>query len=157
MTIHTDENIPDWVLARMTQYCAYQERSMYDVKSKLRSFHLQEGIAELIIIKLKKENYLDEARFAKMFAQGKLRMNKWGKNKIYAALQQKQVPELFILQGLNEIDEQEYIHVLREVISAKSRELKEHDFDKHNQKLAKFAISKGFESRLVWDILNYKD
>jgi len=155
--IPSDTNIPDWVLSKMKQYCAYQERSMFDVKRKLDSFHLQEGMIEKIIIELENENYLDEARYAKVFANGKLRINKWGKNKIYAALQRKQVPEFFILQGLSEIDEQEYIHVLREVISAKSRELKETDYDKHNKKLAKFAIAKGFESRMVWDVLNYKD
>ena len=155
--LSSDKSIPEWVLDKMKQYCAYQERSMFDVKTKLDSFHLQEGIDEKIIIALKKENYLDEARYAKVFANGKLRINKWGKIKIYAALQRKHVPEFFILQGLNEIDEQEYIHILREVISAKSRELKESDFDKHNKKLAKFAISRGFESRMVWDVLNYKD
>ena len=155
--MQTEKDIPDWVLAKMKQYCAYQERSMYDVKSKLKSFHLQEGIAEKIILELEKENYLDEARYAKVFASGKIRINKWGKNKIYAALQQKRVPEFFILQGLSEIDEDEYLHVLREVISAKSREIKEPDFNRHNKKVAKFAISKGFESQLVWDILNYRD
>lgn len=155
--MQTEKDIPDWVLAKMKQYCAYQERSMYDVKSKLKSFHLQEGIAEKIIVELEKENYLDEARYAKVFASGKLRINKWGKNKIYAALQQKRVPEFFILQGLSEIDEDEYLHVLREVISAKSREIKEPDFDRHNKKVAKFAISKGFEPQLVWNILNDKD
>lgn len=154
---HTDSDIPDWVLAKMMQYCAYQERSMYDVMTKLSTFHLQEGMNEKIIMRLKKENYLDEARFAKIYASGKLRINKWGKNKIYASLQRKQVPEFFILQGLNEIDEDEYIKVLREVISAKSKEVKEPDFEKHNRKVAKFAITKGFESRLVWDILNYRD
>lgn len=153
----TDKNIPDWVLAKMKQYCAFQERCMFDVRTKLRSFRLQDGMEELVILELERENYLDESRYAKMFAGGKLRINKWGRNKIYAALQQKRVPEFFILQGLSEIDEEEYIHILREVISAKSRELKEQDFAKRNQKLAKFAISKGFEPRLVWDVLNYKD
>jgi regulatory protein len=153
----TDKNIPDWVLSRMKQYCAFQERCMADVKAKLKSFRLQEGMAERIILELEKENYLDEARYARGFASGKLRINKWGKNKIYAALQQKRVPELYILQGLSEIDEEEYLRVLRDVIAAKSRAVKEPDFNRRNQKVAKFAIAKGFEPGLVWDVLNYKD
>lgn len=152
-----DRDMPDWVLTKMKQYCAYQERSMQDVETKLAGFHLQEGMNEKIVMLLKRENYLDEARYAKIFASGKLRINKWGKNKIYAALQRKQVPEFFILQGLNEIDEEEYIRTLREVVSSKSKLVKEPDFDRHNKKVAKFAISKGFESNLVWDILNYRD
>lgn len=149
--------VPEWVLSKMMQYCAYQERCMFDVKKKLKTFHLQEEVYESIILKLKKEDYLNEERFAKIFAGGKLRINRWGKNKIYAALQQKRVPELFILEGLNAIDEEEYMSILHEVIAKKSQELKESDFNRRNKKLAKFAISKGFENRLVWNVLNYKD
>lgn len=152
-----DSEIPAWALSKMQHYCAYQERCIQDVKAKLKAFHLQEGMEEKIILALKDDKYLDEARYARVFASGKLRMNKWGKNKIYAALQQKNVPEFFILQGLAEIDDSEYLQILRAVISAKSREVKEPDFNKHTKKVAKFAISKGFEPRLVWDVLNYKD
>ena len=158
MTIRSKSaKIPDWVLSKMKQYCAYQERCMNDIKTKLETFHLQEDVCDNIILELKKENYLNEERFAKVFAGGKLRINHWGKNKIYAALQKKRVPELFILEGLNAIDDAEYLSVLREVIAKKSSVLKESDFNRRNKKLAKFAISKGFEHNLVWDVLNYKD
>ncbi len=146
--------IPDWVLTKMVQYCSYQERSMFEVKTKLKTFHLQDGMDEKIIMYLKKENYLDEARFAKVFASGKIRINKWGKIKIYAALQQKQVPEFFILQGLNEVKKEEYTNVLKEVIESKNKLLKDTDPVKRKQKLAKFATGKGFESDEVWKVLN---
>jgi len=146
-------DIPDWVLSKMKQYCAFQERSMFDVKTKLKTFHLQEDIYEQIIIELKKEDFLNEERFAKSFANGKLRINKWGRNKIYAAMQQKRVPELFILEGINSIDEDEYISVLKNVILKKSQELNESDSYKRNKKLAKFAASKGFESNVIWEVL----
>jgi len=149
--------IPDWVLSKMKQYCAYQERCMYDVKEKLKTFHLQEDVYEGIILKLKKEDYLNEERFAKVYAGGKLRINHWGKNKIYASLQQKRVPELFILEGLNAITDDEYLSTLHVIIAKKNTELKESDINRRNRKLAKFAISKGFEHNLVWDVLNYKD
>ena len=157
MPKQTDQKIPDWVLSKMKQYCAYQERCMFDVKTKLTEFHLRDDLYDKVIIQLKKEDYLNEERFAKVFASGKLRINKWGKNKIYAALQQKRVPELFILEGLGEIDQDEYINILRDLISKKSKELKVTDFSKKMKKLATFAISRGFESRLVWDVLNFKD
>ncbi|MBN2174990.1 MAG: RecX family transcriptional regulator [Bacteroidales bacterium] len=141
----------------MKHFCAYQERCMQDVKQKIAPLHLQEDIYDALISRLVREDYLNEERFAKSFARGKLRINKWGKNKIYAALQQKQVPELFILEGLNDIDDKEYKHILHEVISKKSKELKDSDYNRRNKKLAKFAISKGFEPNLVWDVLNYRE
>ena len=145
--------IPDWVLSKMQQYCAFQERCMFDVKTKLKTFHLQDDIYEQIVIELKKKDFLNEERFAKMFASGKLRINKWGRSKIYAAMQQKRVPELFILEGINSIDEDEYISVLKSVIEKKRNELNETDSFKRNKKLAKFAASKGFESNVIWRVL----
>jgi regulatory protein len=149
--------IPDWVLSKMQHYCAYEERCIQDVKTKLRTFHLQEDVYDSIINKLIKEDYLNEERFAKVFAGGKFRINHWGKNKIYAALLHKGLPELFILEGLNEIDPHEYITGLRAIISKKSKEVIEPDFSKKIKKLANFAVSRGFESNLVWDVLNFKD
>lgn len=126
---------------------------MLDVKTKLATFHLQEGIDEQVILLLKKENYLDEARYARVFAMGKIRNNKWGKIKIYTALQQKQVPEFFILQGLNLIDENDYINILTGLIASKNKLLKGKDSFQRNQKLAKFALGKGFEANLVWKVI----
>lgn len=146
--------IPEWVLSKMKQYCAFQERCMFDVKTKLKTFHLQEEVYEQIIIELKKEGYLNEERFATLFANGKLRINKWGRSKIYAALQQKLVPELFILEGINSIDDEEYINVLKNVLQKKNRELNEPDIFKRNKKLAKFAAYRGFEYDVISNLLN---
>jgi regulatory protein len=157
MTIKSNHQVPEWILSKMKHFCAYQERCMQDVKTKLATFHLQEEVYDAIISRLMKEDYLNEERYAKAFARGKLNINKWGKNKIYAALQQRNVPELFILEGLNDIDDKDYVAVLREVIAKKSQELTEKDHNRRNKKLAKFAVLRGFESNLVWDVLNYRD
>jgi regulatory protein len=152
---HTE--IPEWVLAKIQHYCAYEERCMSDVKSKLQTFHLHDDLPEAIINKLIRDDYLNEERYARVFAGGKFRINHWGRNKIYAALLQKGLPELFILEGLNEIDEQEYIKVLKGLLSKKSKEVTESNIALRNKKLANFAISRGFEHGLVWEILNVKE
>lgn len=149
--------IPEWVMSKMRQYCAFQERCISDVRNKIKTFHLQEDVEEKVINKLIKEDFLNEERYARLFAGGKFRINQWGKNKIYASLLQDGVPELFILEGLSEIDQQDYMTVLRTILSKKSREIKEKDYNRKIKKLANFAIGRGFEPNLVWDILNYRD
>ena len=146
--------IPEWILQKMRHYCAYQERSIFEVKTKLNTFHLQAEIYDDVINQLIKEDYLNEERFARVFASGKLRINKWGRNKIYLALQQKRIPELFILEGLNEIEESEYIKVLNELIAKKNRELSGINLSNRTRKLVNFAVARGFEPRLVWDVIN---
>lgn len=146
--------IPDWIMQKMKYYCAYQERSIFEIKTKLKTFHLQDEVFDAVINQLIEEDYLNEERFAKTFASGKLRINKWGRNKIYMALQQKRVPELFILEGLNEIEDTEYRRILSELIAKKDRELSESNLSKRNRKLVNFAIARGFEPKLAWDEVN---
>ena len=154
MPTHSKPEVPTWALSKLQNYCAYHERCMMDVKIKLQEFHLQEDIEDALINKLIEDNYLDEERFARIFAGGKFRINKWGRNKIYQAMQEKRIPELYILEGLNSIEEEEYLKLLRSIIRKKSDQLNEPDNLKKNRKLANFAISKGFEQNLVWDVLN---
>lgn len=153
---HSHE-IPEWVLVKMRQYCAFQERCITEVRTKLKPFHLQEEVAESIISKLIKEDFLNEERYARIFAGGKFRINKWGKNKIYSALLQNGIPELFILEGLNEIEQEDYLSTLRTLISKKSTEITEKDYNRKIGKLANFAIGRGFEPNLVWDVLKYRE
>jgi len=127
---------------------------MFDVRKKLSEFHLQEGMDESIILQLNKDNYLNEARYARTFASGKIRINHWGKIKIYAALQQKQVPEFYILQGLNEIDAKEYETVLQKVIDTKNKSMKDSKAEIRKRKLATFAAQRGFESDKIWKVIN---
>ncbi len=58
-----------------------------------------------------------------------------------------------INKALDEIDETEYRQTLKTILKKKERELTEDDFAKRKQKLVNFALGRGFESRLVWDVI----
>ncbi len=142
---------PDYLLEKARNYCAYQERCIFDVKKKLLQWKATEDTVEEVIKKLKAENYINEERFVKAFALGKLRHNKWGRNKIYYALKQKQVPDLYIQIGLGEIDEAEYLNTLKVVLSSKEVKAKD-EFTRLN-KLVQYAVQKGFQPELIWKVL----
>jgi len=144
----------EFLLAKMQNYCSYQERSLFDVKSKLINGKVQEKVIDEIINELVKEDYLDEERYAKAFAGGKFRINKWGKNKIINELNKKQIPDIYIQIGLQEIDDDEYFNTLKEIISKKDAIIKIADPEKRIQNLANYAISKGYNRGLVWKVLN---
>lgn len=142
---------PDFLLEKARNYCAYQERCLTDVKNKLLQWHASEETIEEVIKSLEDENYLDEERYARAFAVGKLRHNKWGRNKIIQALKQKQIPDLTIQIGLQAIDDDEYIHILKGVLSSKTVQGKD-EFIRQN-KLARYAAQKGFQVNLVWKVI----
>jgi regulatory protein len=142
---------PDYLMEKARNYCAYQERSLFDVKQKLMQWKATEATIEEVIKTLRAENYLNEERFAKAFALGKLRHNKWGRNKIIHALKQKQLPDLYIQIGLGEIDEEEYLNTLKAVLSDKKVQAKD-EFTRQS-KLVRYAMQKGFQADLAWKVL----
>src|SRR6187401_2447386 len=89
-------------LQKIKHYCAYQERSHYEVKEKLYSFGLYKNEVELLLSQLVEENYLNEERYAIAFAGGKFRIKQWGRVKIKYELKQKQVSEYSIKKALKQ-------------------------------------------------------
>ncbi len=140
-------------LEKMAKYCAYQERCQFEVRQKLFGTGFSEEETNNIICDLIEQNFIDEERFAKTFTRGKFRQKKWGRLKIKQHLKQKQISEYCINKGLQEITTKEYHEKLELVISKKSSNLiEENEFIK-KQKVAKYALSRGFESNLIWEIL----
>ena len=140
-----------FLLDKARKYCSYQERCIFNVKNKLIEWQASEKTIETIIRRLENEDYINEERFAVSFARGKLRNNKWGRNKIFYTLMQKNIPELYVQMGLSEIDEEEYLNVLKKVISSKT--INEQDGFRKNNKLVQYAVQKGFHANLAWKVI----
>lgn len=143
----------DEALVRMERYCAYQERSHHEVRSKLLDLKIYGDDLEEIIAHLVANNFLNEERFARTYARGKFRMKQWGKRRIVQELKRHEVSAYSIRKALEEISDTDYKNTLQDVIRKKSNLLAvENDYELQN-KLAQYAISRGFEQELVWEIL----
>ena len=140
-------------LAKIYRYCAYQERSHNEVKSKLYEYGLRRGEVDEILSRLITEGFLNEERYAKAFAGGKFRMMKWGRLKIQRELEVAGLTPKCVVLGLREIDQNDYIKTLVNLIKKKSSQTSEADVFKRKNKLARFAIGKGYEPELVWDAI----
>ncbi len=145
---------PHLALIKMQSWCAYQERCQQDTRNKLYELGLWPEAVENIIVKLIEDNFINEERFAMQFAKGKFNIKKWGRIKIKQELKQKRVSDYCLKKALQQIDEEEYIAMLTKVIATKKRLITEKNPIKLKFKLATFAISKGYERDLVFDILN---
>ena len=140
-------------LEKMKRYCAYQERCQSEVRQKLFILELSSEDIDNIICNLIEENFLNEERFAKNFVRGKFRQKKWGKIKIKQHLKQKGISDYCIKNGFKEINQEDYLKTLDIILLKKSKVLTDENTFIKKQKLAKYAIKKGFENNLVWDLL----
>lgn len=145
---------PTEAFARICRYCAYQERSHQEVRNKLFSFGLSTNDVEDLISQVITGGFLNEERYAKAFAGGKFRMKKWGRVKIQHELEAMGLTKNCIQRGLREIDPSDYRKMLRGLLEKKLREAQgeENEF-KRRDKVARFAIGKGYEPELVWEYI----
>jgi regulatory protein len=91
-------------LQKLQHYCAYQERSPFEVKRKLSLIKLPRKYHEEVIATLMEENFLDEYRFAEAFTKGKLNQKHWAPRRIRAGLQEHRIPKVTIDRILSEVD-----------------------------------------------------
>ena len=144
---------PDQVLDKMAKYCAYQERCVKDVTEKLKTFDIIPKDKEEILNYLLDNRFVDNERFTKAFVRGKINQSGWGLNKIRFHLIQKGIDKDLIDEALSQSDEEVYRQRLVEVLKAKAKTVKaENDFER-NRKLAAYAMQRGFEAGLVWEVL----
>lgn len=140
-------------IEKMAKYCAYQERCQSEVRQKLFGSGLNSDEIENVVCDLIEQNFIDEERFARAFVRGKFRQKGWGRMKIQQHLKQKQVSDYCIRKGFEEIETKEYLNKLDEIIEKKSKSLNETNEFVRNQKAAKYAIGRGYESELVWQVI----
>jgi regulatory protein len=141
-------------LPKVRQYCAYQERCHSEVKEKLYSFGLYKKDVEQLISHLIEENYLNEERFATVFAGGRFRIKHWGKVKIKYELKQKQVSEYCIKKALQEINTADYLKTLYKLTESKLKLLKtEKNIFTKKKKLHDYLLQKGFEGQLIQAVI----
>ncbi len=140
---------PSQALQKIKIFCAYQERSHQEVKDKLYSFGLYRMEVENILAELISENYLNEERFAKMFAGGKYRMKQWGRIKIINELKLKRVSPYNINIAIHEINENDYLQTLEKLALKKWQSLKADQYILREVKTTKYLMQKGFEVNLI--------
>ncbi|MEO6813367.1 MAG: regulatory protein RecX [Ginsengibacter sp.] len=141
---------PEQSLPKIKNYCAYQERCHADVRDKLYSFGLYKNEVEEIIYLLITENYLNEERFAVLYAGGKFRIKQWGKIKIKQSLKKKQISEYCIKKALSEIDQDDYEKTFEKLRDQKLKTLKsEKNIFIKKRKLQDFLLQRGFENEMI--------
>jgi regulatory protein len=143
----------DQALQKLRHYCGYQERCHSEVKEKLYNLGVLKNEHDSIIVTLIEEDYLDEERFAIVFAGGKFRMKQWGRIKIKYELKQKQVSEYSIKKALQQIKEDEYRKVLKKLADEKYIALKNEQPLVRKKKTIDYLLQRGFEMELVRGVM----
>ena len=127
------------------KFCGYRERSKKEVEDKLIAKSFNQKIIKVCIERLVELDFLNNIRFSKSFSRGKNNNNRWGKNKIKFHLKNKGLTDYEINIGIESIDEESYLNILKKNIELYNKKLKEPD----RNKLIGHLINKGYEMDLI--------
>ena len=134
---------------KLAALCAKGEHCSGEMLNKMRLWGLDEEAQETIMSKLVAGKYIDDERYCRFFVNDKIKYNKWGRRKIEQALWQKQMDESISQKILDEIDDSEYLQVLKPLLKSKEKSIKANNDYERKMKLMKFAIGRGFSMNLI--------
>lgn len=140
---------PRQALAKAEELCSRAEHCTGEIRQKLWKWGIPADDAEKIIDSLTSRRFIDDARFARIFARGKVIFNRWGRLKIKAALSAKHLDPATIAEALSEIDPGEYTKALQATIEAKRRSTPDANTYEGRTRIFRHAASRGFEPELI--------
>lgn len=143
---------PEAMLSRMASLCARSEQCEADIAAKLHKAGLSRDDADSIMRRLRDDRFLDNRRFARAFASDKSRFAGWGRVRIRMALAMKRIPSDIVAEALDNIDDEEYMKVMRRTARAKARTL-DISLRDDRTKLYRHLLSRGYESALAVKVI----
>lgn len=139
---------------QLAALCAQAEHCQQEMRDKMKRWEIDETVQNRIIARLVKERYIDDERYARAFVKDKIRYNKWGRRKVQQALWQKRIDDDIQHRVLDEIDEKEYLDVLRPLLKQKRKSTQADSDYELNQKLVRFALGRGFTFDIIRQCLD---
>ena len=137
--------------------CAQAEHCQWEMLEKMRRWEVPEEAQARVMQRLVSERYVDDERYAQAFVKDKIRYNKWGRRKVDQALWQKHIDEDIRKRVLDEVDDDEYLKVLRPLLKQKRKSTKANSDYELNQKLMRFAMGRGFTFDIIRQCIDVEE
>lgn len=131
----------------ISQWCLYRERSLFETRNFLLTKGVSKTDMEHILKHLTNENLINDCRFARAYVSGKIRINKWGKQKVLAGLYKHHISAKCIDVALNQVEENEYLRILNTHIASRIHQVS-------REQLIRWLIGKGFEYQLIVSLIS---
>lgn len=136
-------------LFRLTALCSQAEHCSYEMTEKMRKWQISDEAQARIMQHLVEERYIDDERFCRYFVKDKIRYNKWGRRKVEQALWAKHIDSDISKAILDEVDDAEYINILRPMIKSRRKQMKDMSEYEANARLMRWAIGRGFTFDII--------
>ena len=139
---------------QLAALCAQAEHCQQEMRDKMRRWEMAPEAQERVISRLVKERYIDDERYARAFVKDKVRYNKWGRRKVQQGLWMKRIDDDIQQRVLDEVDDEEYLTVLKPLLAQKRKSIKAESEYELTHKLVRFALGRGFTYDIIRQCLD---
>lgn len=151
------EKTEEEAFLQLAALCANAEHCQYEMLEKMKRWELSDEAQARVMARLIEERYVDDRRYARAFVKDKICYNKWGRRKVQQGLWMKRIDKEIQDEVLDEIDEKEYLDVLKPLLKQKRKSIKANSDYELNQKLVRFAYGRGFTFDIIRQCLDVSD
>lgn len=139
------------------KYISTKMRSESEIREYLKKKNIDIDLSNDIVDKLKKQGFINERLYVKSFISDKVRLNKYGINKIRSELNKLKIDKDIIEEELKNIDKEELNNNLEKLIDKKIKSNRSYAGEVLKQRILMDFINKGYSKEEILKILDNKD
>ena len=138
---------------KMERFCIYQERCHQEVWEKLYQLGTNKTLAAHVVTHLIEHDFLNETRFACVFARSKFRQKQWGKNRILLELKKRKLSDYNCKKALQEIEEKAYAETFTMLFAKRKATVQHHTPLVQKRKIMDYLLYRGWEKERIYEAL----
>jgi regulatory protein len=143
----------DEALSYAMRLCARQELYKKYIRDKLALRKALPVDIEKVIDELGKNKFIDEYRYARAFVNDKLKLSRWGMQRIISTLKQKGIPQFVITETCRGLETQELYDNGLYLAKKKIKTIKKDKPLVIQRKVYNFLAYRGYDAGMIWKIL----
>lgn len=141
----------------IVKYISKKIRCESEIRKYLKSKEIGAKLSDKIIIKLRKNNLLNDRDYIKSYISDKVRLNNLGLNKIKSELYKLQLDKDIVDEEISKYSNEDIIDILEKLIDKKIKSNRSYGGNLLKQKIITDFINKGYNKEDIINILNKKD
>lgn len=144
------KNVEGRIKDKALKLLSIRPRSILELKTKLQDKGYDESSIKKTISWLKKEGFLDDKKFTKMWVEGRKNFHPLGKFRLSLELKKKQVPLKIIEKEVSKIPEKEEVKDAKDLAKRRAKLYLKEDKYKKRQKVIAFLTRRGYS----WSVIS---
>lgn len=132
----------------------FRPRSESELRRRLAQKQLPREAVETVVDQLKKERWVDDEKFARLYALSRMQSGSFGKGRVRRELTQRGLTGALVERGMTAIADIDETAVARGLVEKRLATMRGLSADAKKRRLHGFLLRRGFSVQVVFKVLS---